>query len=487
MVSEKDLGKIKKKAFRGAGVLILRNLIGQPISFLGFVFLSALLKRWELGIFWAVSEVVGFLGYFSDIGLAAALIQKKEKPGLKEIRATFTVQQILVVLAIIVSVLLLPWLEQKFHFGGSAVWLFYALLGGFFLASLKTIPSVLLEREMAFEKIALVDLSEQITFTTLAVILAWQGFGLYSWAAAVIGRAIVGVTLMYLFAPWPLGFNFHLKAIKDLLHFGVPFQTNSLLALAKDRVMNIVLWGILGSDGIGILGWSQRWAQFPLRFFMDQVIRVTFPAYSRLQTRRQWLRRALAKSISLLAFLAFPLLAGLALVMPWVVQLWPKYHKWQVALVPFWFYIVNAGFGLVTTPITNAFNAIGKVHWTFYLMVFWTSLTWLLVPFLAKFWGVNGAAFGLMLVSATSVGVWYWAHRSLGLSIIAVLWRPFLATASMMAIILLLMTSLPPTLVNLLLIIVIGGSLYLSLAWLLARDELFWLYSSLRQTLKNET
>ena len=33
----------------------------------------------EIGLFFAVSELVALLGYFSDVGLAAALIQSKEK------------------------------------------------------------------------------------------------------------------------------------------------------------------------------------------------------------------------------------------------------------------------------------------------------------------------------------------------------------------------------------------------------------------------
>ena len=482
MVAKTDLEEIKHRVFRGVGVLVLRNFIGQPITFLGFIFLSAFLKRWELGIFWAVSELVGFLGYFSDIGLAAALIQSKKEPDRDEIRTTFTVQQFLVITAIVISILLLPWLEVKFHFSGSGVWLFLALLFGFFMASLKTIPSALLERRLAFEKLAFIDLSEQIVFTTVAVLLAWRGFGLYSWMAAVILRALVGVSLIYYFAPWPIGFSFHFGALKRLLRFGLPFQVNSLLALAKDRVMNIFLWGILGSDGIGILGWAQRWAQFPLRFVMDQVIRVTFPAYSRLQDRDEWLRRALERSIFLLALIVFPILAGLALLMPWVVEIWPRYHKWQVAIVPFWFYVINYGFGVITTPITNAFNAVGKVHWTFRLMVFWTIATWLLVPFLASRYGVNGAALGLALVSTTSIGVWYWAERVFRLSFGYILGRPLGFTVLMAGLIVSLGNILTQTLFHLILLIILAGALYGFLVWFFARAELVWLYSLLIKT-----
>ncbi len=475
MAAKTAVKTLKHQTFRGVSALVLRNFLGQPISFLGFIFLSVFLQRWQLGIFWAVSEVVGFLGYFSDIGLAAALIQAKKKPSKEEIRATFTIQQILVISAIIIALIFLPFLENHFHFSGQGVWLFYALLFGFFAASLKTIPSVLLEREMKFEIIALVDFCEQLIFTSLAVLLAWRGWGLYSWMVAVIARAVFGLFLIYLFAPWPIGFNFHFRALRNLFKFGIPFQINSLLAVAKDRLMNIFLWGILGSDGVGILGWAQRWGQLPLRFFMDQVIRVTFPAYSKLQNDRRQLRLALERSIFLLALLVLPILWGLSLVLPWVVDLWPKYHKWVVALLPFWLYVINFSFGLITTPLTNAFNAIGKVQLTFKLMVFWTILTWILVPPLARWWGVNGAAAGLALVSSSSVLAWYWAKKEFSFSFSRALGRPFLITAGAMLPTEGLIHFYQPSLIHLFLAVALAMFSYSFFVYWFARREVGWL------------
>ena len=251
-----DTQEIKKKTLSGVGALVLRNLLMQPISFFGFLALSVFLKRWGLGVFWAVSEVVGFLGVFSGVGLAAAVIQKKKEPSKEELRATFTIQQILVVFLLTVAFLLTPFLESRFDFQNGR-FLYWVLLFGFFTSSLTTIPSVLLERKLRFEKLAVVDLLEQIVFTALAVFLAWRGLGVDSWAWAVLARSVVGVVLIYRLSPWPLGISFHWRSVKELFKFGVPFQANSLLAMLKDRLMNIFLWGRLGCEGVRILGLAQ--------------------------------------------------------------------------------------------------------------------------------------------------------------------------------------------------------------------------------------
>jgi len=478
-MAEVASGEVKAKTFKGVGALVLRNLLMQPISFLGFVFLSVFLKRWELGVFWAVSEIIGFLGYFSDIGLAAALIQKRDQPEKEEIRATFTIQQLLVVFLILAAVIFTPFLQQRFGFDNQGKRLFYALLFSFFAASLKTIPSVMLERKLQFEKLAIVDLVEQAVFTGLAVLLAWRGFGTNSWIGAVLARSIIGVILIYLFSPWPIGISFHFEAIRNLVRFGLPFQANSLLAVAKDRLVNIFLWGLLGSDGVGILGWAQRWAQIPLRFLMDSVIRVTFPAYSRLQDNKQRLGQALEKSCFFINLFIFPVLAGMGLVMPKVVNIFPQYHKWAIAIVPFWWFLANFAFGAATTPLVNAFNSVGKVKISFNLMVFWTILTWLLVPPLARLRGTTGAAMGLFLVSASSFIAWWLAKREFKFSLTKAIFLPLMLTLIMVAALLIIDPYLPETVVGLAIFISLGALVYGLMLALFQKEELIWLVNGI--------
>jgi len=473
-----DTQKIKERTISGVSVLMLRNFLIQPISSFGFIFLSVFLKKWELGVFWAVSEVVGFLGYFSDIGLAAAVIQKKEELRKEELQAVFTVQQLLVTVTVAIAFLLTPVLEKRFDFQNGR-FLYWSLLFGFFTSSLKTLPSVLLERKMRFEKIALVDLAEQVIYTGLAVFLAWRGFGINSWMWAVLGRSLIGVVLMYILSPWPVGINFHLGTIRHLFRFGIPFQLNSFLAMLKDRLINIFLWGILGSEGVGILGWAKRLAQIPLRFIMDQVIRVTFPAYSRLQTNREKLRLAVERSILSINLLIFPVLAGMGFLMPKVVVVFPKYHKWAVGIVPFWFYLGNSAFAAVTTPLVNAFNSIGKVKISLQLMIMWTVLTWILTPLLAKKFGPQGAAFALFLVSSTSIGVWILAKKELGISLRRILLVPFISVLIMLLALFLAENFFPLSLPGILGLVLVGAGVYGGAMFLFAKDDIRWLFDSL--------
>jgi len=204
---EIDLETVKGRAVKGVIALTGRTFLLQIISFFGFFLLTVFLGKAEIGLFFAVSELVAILGYFSDIGLAAALIQKKEKPRLTDIRSTFTIQQALVLFLVALVFVLTPWLRTFYEISQPGIWLLWALTIGFFLASLKTIPSVLLERKLRFDLLVIVEIVEALLFYGIAVLLAWQGFGIISYAWAVLARGIVGVILIYLLSPWKIGYE----------------------------------------------------------------------------------------------------------------------------------------------------------------------------------------------------------------------------------------------------------------------------------------
>src|SRR3990167_9308056 len=139
-----NLDLVAKKSVKSVFALISRTFFIQILGIFASFVLTIYLSPSDFGVFFIVSSFVVFLNYFSDIGLAASLIQKKEEPSLRELRSAFTVQQILVLILIIPSFLLSPEIAKFFKIEGEGIYLFYAFLISFLLSSLKTIPTVLL-------------------------------------------------------------------------------------------------------------------------------------------------------------------------------------------------------------------------------------------------------------------------------------------------------------------------------------------------------
>jgi len=339
------------------------------------------------GIFGLVSAIINFLGYFSDVGLAASLIQKREKVTQEDLHTTFTIQQILVVTLLVILFFASPYIKSFYKLDQSAVYLLYALGFSFLMSSLKTIPSVLLERHLKFEVVALVGIVETVVYNVVLVFFAWKGFGITSFTFAVIIRGILGLIVMYSFQPWKPVISISKSSLKKLLTFGIPYQINTFIAVVKDDGLTIILGRVIGLSALGILSWAQGIIQIPLRIILDNVTRVTFPAFSRMQDDMENLKKSVTRSIFFLTFTIFPAVTGIIILAPVLFQSIEKYHQWLPAVIPLMFLAINVYFAAVTTQLTNLLNAIGKIKITTALMVMWTVLTWVFVPFFRiKIW-----------------------------------------------------------------------------------------------------
>ncbi len=457
---EISLDTVKKRAVQGIIALTGRTFILNIIAFVAQGFLWAYLNEFQFGVFWIVSAVVNFMAYFSDIGLAAALIQMREKPQESDLRTIFTVQQTLVFLLLIILFIVSPLLARTHNLSNEGIMLLYALGFSFFLSSLKSIPSVLLERKLEFGKFVIPQVLETFVYSIVVVILAWRGFGITSFTYAVVIRGIVGMTAIYLLEPWKPGFAFSKDALKKLLSFGIPYQLNTFLAVLKDDGMTILLGGILGPAGIGILGTAQRLASYPLRFFMDNVTKVTFPAFSRMQDSPRDLQNSLTRSIFFICYLVFPSTVGMVILSPVLIQIVPGYAKWEPALIPLMLISINTLFASVTTQLTNALNATGRIKITFFLMIGWTVLTWLSVPYLSATFGVNGAAAGYALVGSSSALAIIIARRFVKFSLLASVVKPALATIAMGAALIIGRNLLAASLSGFSFLIILGAITY---------------------------
>jgi O-antigen/teichoic acid export membrane protein len=458
--TEISLDTVKNRSVRGVVVLTGRTFLLQIISLVAQLFLFAYLGKYEFGVFAIISAVVNFLVYFSDIGLAAALIQKKEKPTDTDLKTTFFVQQLLVVTIIVVVFLLSPLISQKFSLNRDGQMLLYALAVSLLFSSLKSIPSVILERKLEFVKLAFPQILEQVVYNVVLVLFAMKGFGLKSFTVAVLARGVIGLITIYILQPWKPGFAFSRNTLSGLFKFGIPYQINTFLATFKDDGMTLVLGSILGPVGVGVLSFAQKIARFPLTFFMDAVTRVTFPAFSRMQGAKQDLERSVTRSIFFICLLVFPSLAGISILAPILVRVIPRYNQWIPALVPIIFVSINFAFAAATTQLTNLLNAIGKIKITFYLMIMWTVLTWALIPLLALKYSVVGAAIGYSLVGVSSICAIWITKKYVNFSITDSIIKPLIGTGVMSLLLIIMRKFLPVTLRSMEELIIVGALAY---------------------------
>lgn len=428
-----ELHAIATKSVKGAFALISRSFILQLLGIATSFVLTIFLDPASFGIFFVVSSIIVFFNYFQDIGLAASLIQSKEEPTTIQLRTVFVTQQLIVLALIIPALIFSHQIASFYKLDEQGYMLLVVLLVSFLLTSLRTIPTVLLERKLEYGKLVIPQILENLVYNGALIIFAAMDFKVTSFTIAVLLRSIVGLVALYIIQPWPIGIAFDRHSLKRLMSFGIPFQANSILALFKDDFRTIYLGKVLPIAQLGYIGFAEKVAYLPLRLVMDNVIKITFPSFSRLQDDKKALRTAIEKSLFLIALAIFPIAVLIISYSPFLIQYIPRYQKWEPALLSIIFFSLGTVLSSISTPLTNFLNAIGRVKITFYFMIFWTAAIWVSTLWLISVMGYNGVAASSFLVSLSSVGVFIVSKRYVEFSVVRPIFKQLIAAGVMYA------------------------------------------------------
>lgn len=408
-----ETSQLKKQSFLSVMSLFFQSGYSAVLGLVANLILTILLSPTVFGIYITVLSIIAFLNYFSDIGLAASLIQKKELT-VEDAKTVFTVQQILILTLITVGFFATDFIGSFYKLPPEGTYLYWALLGSFFVSSLKTIPSVLLERKIQFQKIVFVQIVENTAFYATVSVLAFMGFGLMSFTWAVILRSLIGLILIYIISPWVPKVGISIPHLKQLLSFGIPFQASSFLALFKDDLVTLYLGKVLGFEGLGYIGWAKKWADAPLRIIMDNISKVAFPLIAKFQDNREKIKSLAERILHYQTVIIAPAYLAVMVAMPYLLQVIPKYSKWQPALPFFYIFCISSLIVSVSAPFMNLYNALGRVKTSFSFMALFTSLIWVLTITLTTKYGAIGFPIAHLLVSISFLLVFFKAKKDFG-------------------------------------------------------------------------
>jgi PST family polysaccharide transporter len=279
---EVTTAEVKARAQRGVLVLAARTLASQGLRVVSALCLSRLLFPDDYGLFGIVSYAATLGAYLGDLGLSAALVRQPREPTPEETSTLFWGHQALTAVVIAVVIALAPRLVEGYALGAQALPMVYAMALGLFFFSLRIIPAMSLERQLAFPAIARAELIENLAQVATTITLAALGFGAWSLAIGGLVRGAVGLVCIWSASPWRPRLTFHGAIIRRLLGVGLAFQLPPLVAALTVGWIPLVVGRVLGQDAVGLVNWAWALASTPM--MISAILnRVAFPAYCRLQ------------------------------------------------------------------------------------------------------------------------------------------------------------------------------------------------------------
>lgn len=395
-----DILLLGRQSVKSVLALASRTFFLQLISVAAFLIISTILKPAEIGIYTAVIAIQRIINFFTDFGLGAALIQKKDELTKDDLKTSFTIQAGITLFIFLLIFLFRGTISSFFNLNQAGENLLIALVFTVFLSSFKTIPSILLERKIKFQKLVIPQIVESLVFNAVLIVLVLNGNGITGYTFAFLISSIIGIPVYYYISPWKVGVGIDRASLAHL-KFGIAFQAKNILATIKDDLLTVILVKFLSFTQIGYIGFAQRIAFLTYRYVVDSVTKVTFSTYSRIQENKQVLKSAIEKSLFFVSVVMFPMLMGIILIAPYLIELIPKWNKWEPALLSIVFFCLNAAVSSLSGILVNILDATGRVGKTLRLMILWTTLTWILTPIFIFYFGYNGVAVASFIVTLT--------------------------------------------------------------------------------------
>jgi PST family polysaccharide transporter len=385
--------ELRRRARLGAIALVVRMILLQFIVLGGDVYLRRRLQPADFGLFAIVQFALAFFAYFGDGGLGGALIQKKEEPTQRELSSVWVLQALLSLGIVIFIWLTAPvivgfWPDMK----KEGVWVLRALSVDLLLTGMRSVPMLLMERELQFRRLSALDVILNLGFYVTAVVMAERGFGVMSLVGAVLMQGSLGVLGAFALRRWKPSWVLDRKLLSPIVKFGVRYQVKNLIGFSAGAIAPVYGGRALGQAGLGVVNWAQTTAYFPLQL-VRVMARVSFPLYSRLQDDKPMFARSFERSVQISALgTLFFMGLGLALGPNLVRTIYTD--KWLPGLPLFYVYVSSITVGFLSPLIAPALDAIGKPQIMARFSVAWTAATFLIVLFTTPRWGAMGFVVG---------------------------------------------------------------------------------------------
>ena len=295
---------LKAKIIRGG----LARLCAQGVSFIlrlaSLMILARLLSPRDFGLVGMVTAFTGVLTLFRDFGLSSAAVQRTTVTD-EQISTLFWINMLLGAALALITLAIAPAIAAFYH--EPALFAVTAVLAAGFLFNAAGIQhSALLQREMRFTALAVINVVSLTVGIAIAIYGAKVGYGYWALVLMAVTPPIISTLGFWLTTGWIPGMPREGAGIRSMMHFGGSLTLIGLLGYIANNADKVMIGRFWGVDAIGIYGRAYQIVSIPTDNLNSAVGEVAFSALSRLQNQPVHFRSYFLKGFSLVLGLTLP-------------------------------------------------------------------------------------------------------------------------------------------------------------------------------------
>lgn len=372
---------------------LMERIGAQGIQFIVTIVLARLLLPEDFGLIVLVMIFISIANIFVQSGFNTALIQKKDANDV-DFSSVFYLSLFVASIIYLILFFSAPYISTFFD-QPDITPVLRILSFILFVGAFNSIQLVVISRNMQFKKLFISSFGAIFISGIVGIVMAYASFGIWALVGQQLTYQVLNTTILWFSVKWRPRFIFSIGRVKSLFSFGWKLLVSALLDTLFLNIQNLIVGKMYSPT---MLGFYNRGEQFPLLIVSNidgSIQSVMLPTLSKLQDDKNRVKDLVRRSIVTSAFIIFPMMVGLAVIVEPLIKLLLT-EKW-LAAAPF-LQIFCASYALwpIHTANLQAMNALGRSDLFLKLEIVKTILGLVILAICIPF-GVYALALGVFV------------------------------------------------------------------------------------------
>jgi O-antigen/teichoic acid export membrane protein len=295
---------LRARTLRGGLAKVCSQGTNLTLRIGSLMILARILDPKDFGLVAMVTALTGILNLFRDFGLSTATVQRTSVTD-GQLSTLFWINLLVGVALTSLTVAGAPVIAD-FYNEPRLRWVTVALAAGFLFNAAGVQHAALLQRQMRFTAIALIDTASVVASVVVGIGMALQGFGYWALVAMTVATPLVYSISVWLVAAWMPGLPRRKTGVRSMMKFGGTVTLNGIIVYVAYNLEKVLLGRFWGADALGIYGRAYQLVNIPTENLNSAVGEVALSALSRIKDDPVRLKSYFLKGYSLVVAFTLP-------------------------------------------------------------------------------------------------------------------------------------------------------------------------------------
>jgi PST family polysaccharide transporter len=258
-----------------------------------------------------------------------------------------------------------------------------------------------LEKELDFKNTTIVEICTAFASGMISIILAVYGFGAWSLVFGSLSGSLVSVIILWKISRWKPSLNFSIQHFKELFRFGANVTGSKIFGYFILRMDFLVVGKLFGTTALGYYTIARNLTSFPVQKISWTIMRVTFPAFAKIQKNNEMLRKGYLNVIKYVSLVTFPMLAGMFVIASeFVLVVYGE--KWSPMIILLQIFSIGGAIVSIGAIESTVLFSKGRSDLQFKLQIY-STIMMLIGVSVGAYFGLVGMAIAVTIMTAFSI------------------------------------------------------------------------------------